>query len=83
MALDEPQEDDKVFEESGITYAINKDLYEQVKPINVDYVQPQGICYKITSNLAPNSCAPAAAKRVRRVPSCGNPRTADPSAKPL
>ena len=57
MALDEPQEDDKVFEESGITYAINKDLYEQVKPINVDYVQtPRGSGYKITSNLAPNSC---------------------------
>ncbi len=53
MALDEPKEDDQVFDESGITYVINKELFEQVKPIQVDYVQtPRGAGYRITANLA-------------------------------
>ena len=57
MALDEPREDDEIFQESGVTYAVNKELYEQVKPINVDYVQtPGGSGYRITANLAQNSC---------------------------
>lgn len=39
MALDEPREDDAVFNENGITYLVNKGLYEQVKPIKVDFVE--------------------------------------------
>jgi len=53
MALDEPQEDDEVFKESGITYAVNKQLFEQVKPINIDFVNtPRGSGYRISANLA-------------------------------
>ncbi|HSR12945.1 MAG TPA: hypothetical protein VLS90_15985 [Thermodesulfobacteriota bacterium] len=53
MVLDEPKgEEDQVFNEGGITYAINKELYEQVKPIQLDYVQTErGSGYKITSSL--------------------------------
>ena len=53
MALDEPREDDEVFKESGITYAVNKQLFEQVKPINIDFVNtPRGSGYRISANLA-------------------------------
>ncbi|MBM4330544.1 MAG: hypothetical protein FJ117_04830 [Deltaproteobacteria bacterium] len=53
MALDEPREDDQVFKEDGITYAVNKELYEQVKPIQVDYINTvRGSGYRISSNLA-------------------------------
>ena len=56
MALDEPREGDEVFKESEITYAINKQLFEQVKPIQVDYVEtPKGSGYRITGNVA-KSC---------------------------
>ena len=39
MVLDEPSADDEIFKEGGITYAISKELYEQVKPIQLDFVQ--------------------------------------------
>jgi len=53
MALDEPREDDEVFKESGITYAVNKQLFEQVKPINIDFVNtPRASGYRISANLA-------------------------------
>ncbi len=52
MALDEPKEDDAIFKESGITYTSNKELYEQVKPIKVEYVDTaRGSGYRISANL--------------------------------
>jgi len=36
MALDESQENDEIFTDRGITYLIDKNLLEEVKPINVD-----------------------------------------------
>lgn len=60
MALDEPKEDDTIFNESGITYTINKQLYEQVKPIKVEYVDTaRGSGYRISANLDKNcgSCS--------------------------
>jgi Fe-S cluster assembly iron-binding protein IscA len=54
MALDEPKKEDEVFEEKGIKYIIDKDIYNQAKPINVDFVStPQGSGFKLTSSLAP------------------------------
>jgi iron-sulfur cluster assembly protein len=48
----EPSEDDKVFTEEGIMYVINKDLFEQVKPIKVDFIDtPGGSGFFISSNL--------------------------------
>ena len=53
MALDEPREDDRVFDESGITYIVNKQLFEQVKPIGIDFVKTdRGSGYRISANLA-------------------------------
>ncbi len=52
MVLDEPSADDEIFKESGITFAINKDLYEQVKPINLEYIETdRGAGYRINSNM--------------------------------
>jgi iron-sulfur cluster assembly protein len=53
MALDEPKEDDQVFDESGITYIVNKQLLEQVKPIQIDFVKTdRGSGYRISANLS-------------------------------
>jgi Fe-S cluster assembly iron-binding protein IscA len=52
MVLDEPLADDEVFKKDGMTYTINKQLYEQVNPIQVDYIETaKGSGYRITSNL--------------------------------
>ena len=52
MALDEPKEDDEVMKENGITYLVNKQLFEQIKPINVDFIESaMGAGFSITSSL--------------------------------
>ncbi|RJR41597.1 MAG: hypothetical protein C4576_17530 [Desulfobacteraceae bacterium] len=52
MALDEPKDTDEVVKNDGITYMINKDLYDQVKPISVDFVESAyGSGFSIRSNL--------------------------------
>jgi len=53
MALDEPKDDDEILKENGVTYLVNKQLLEQVKPINVDFVDSvYGSGFNITSNLS-------------------------------
>ena len=53
MALDEPREDDEVFDESGITYVVNKQLFDRVKPIQIDFLKTErGSGYRISANLA-------------------------------
>ena len=52
MALDEPKENDEVFNESGLTYLINKELLDSAKPINVEFVEsPKGSGFAVTSAL--------------------------------
>jgi iron-sulfur cluster assembly protein len=52
MALDESRNEDEVFEDRGITYLIEKSLFEKVKPIAVDFVTtPRGSGFKLTSSL--------------------------------
>ena len=52
MALDEPKENDEVMEDNGITYLVEKELFGQAKPINVDFVDtPRGSGFNITSSL--------------------------------
>jgi len=52
MALDEPREDDTVFTEDGITYMVNKSLYERVKPIKVDFVDTSmGAGFAVSSGM--------------------------------
>ncbi|PKN06455.1 MAG: hypothetical protein CVU72_04385 [Deltaproteobacteria bacterium HGW-Deltaproteobacteria-7] len=53
MALDEPGKEDEVFEEKGTKFIIDKDVFNQAKPINVDFIEtPQGAGFKLTSALS-------------------------------
>lgn len=53
MALDEPGNDDQVFDEKGTKFIIEKGIFEQAKPINVDFVEtPQGSGFRLTSGLS-------------------------------
>jgi iron-sulfur cluster assembly protein len=53
MALDELREEDEVFDNSGITYVVDKNLLNQIKPIKVDYVNSaMGSGFSITSNMS-------------------------------
>ena len=52
MALDEPREEDHVFDDKGLSYIIEKNLFDQVKPIKVDYVDtPMGAGFDISFNM--------------------------------
>jgi Fe-S cluster assembly iron-binding protein IscA len=52
MALDESKEDDEVFKENGLTFAINKELFELAKPITLDYIASRmGAGFKLSSSL--------------------------------
>ncbi len=48
MALDEPNDKDEVFEENGYKIVMEKELFEQAKPIKVD-VSYMG--FSVESNL--------------------------------
>ena len=53
MALDEPKNDDEVIDEKGTKFVIEKDLFSQANPINIDFITtPQGAGFKLTSSLA-------------------------------
>jgi Fe-S cluster assembly iron-binding protein IscA len=52
MALDESKDNDEVFDDRGLKYVVEKDLYDRVKPITVDYVNsPFGSGFSIKSSL--------------------------------
>jgi len=52
MALDEPQENDEIIGDNGITYLIEKALLEKARPIMVDFIDTdQGSGFKLTSSL--------------------------------
>ena len=53
MALDEPQEKDMTFTDKGVTFAVEKALFEKAKPIRVDFIESaKGSGFKLTSSLA-------------------------------
>jgi iron-sulfur cluster assembly protein len=53
MALDEPRTDDEIIEEKGTKYVIEKDIFNQAQPINIDFIStPQGAGFKLTSSLS-------------------------------
>lgn len=57
MALDESQENDSVFTDRGVTYVIEKDLLEKVKPIRIDFSDAEGGAgFTLSSNLSGNGC---------------------------
>ncbi len=52
MALDESKENDSVFADRGITFIVEKELFETVKPINIDFTDSKdGAGFTIKSNL--------------------------------
>lgn len=53
MALDEPQDNDQVFDEKGVTFVINTGLFEEVKPVSIDFVKSaMGEGFMIKSELS-------------------------------
>lgn len=53
MALDELKAEDEVFKDNGITYVIEKEFFNQVKPIKIDYNNsPMGSGFSISSSFA-------------------------------
>ena len=56
MALDGPQGDDEVFDDDGITYVIDRQLFERVKPIRLDFVSSvMGSGFSISSSIPARS----------------------------
>lgn len=52
MALDESRENDEVFDNKGLTYVVEKSLYDNVKPIKIDYVSSaMGAGFNIASSM--------------------------------
>ena len=52
MALDEPKSTDERFDLDGVTFVIDKELYEEIKPITLDYDDAQaGEGFEIKSAL--------------------------------
>ncbi|NIQ38803.1 MAG: hypothetical protein GTN81_09455 [Proteobacteria bacterium] len=50
MALDEPQNGDKLFNVDGVSYVMKEDFFDRVKPIAVDYTDsPEGSGFSISS----------------------------------
>jgi len=53
MALDEPMKEDLEISDRDVKFIIDKKLFEEVKPINVDFVaSAAGSGFKLTSSLA-------------------------------
>ena len=55
MTLDEPQESDETFHEGDLTFLMDKALFEQLKPVKIDYVQTasgMGDGFSISANLS-------------------------------
>lgn len=52
MALDAQAESDVTFVDQGLTFVIDKALFEEIRPIGIDFVEsPQGSGFLITSSL--------------------------------
>jgi len=60
MALDELREKDVRFDDRDLTYVIDRDLFQQIKPVTVDYVKSaMGEGFNIESSM-------------KKQPSCGS-----------
>jgi iron-sulfur cluster assembly protein len=56
MALDEPKEEDQVFQLHGLTYVVDTNLMDQASPIKVDFREEGYQCgFAITSKLSGQS----------------------------
>ncbi len=53
LALDESKKSDVTFTDRGILYFIDKDLFEEIKPIKIDFEDGFGLAgFKLTSSLS-------------------------------
>ncbi|OPY00200.1 MAG: Iron-sulfur cluster insertion protein ErpA [Syntrophorhabdus sp. PtaU1.Bin002] len=58
MALDEKKENDQVFTEKGVTFLVEKALFDRVKPITIDYTESTlGNGYTLKSELMKGAVA--------------------------
>ena len=48
MALDEPRENDSVFDVNGFQFVVEKEFYEKAKPVTVDFM---GYGFRISSSI--------------------------------
>ena len=52
LALDELKDGDELFTDRGLTFVVEKEFYEKIKPVKVDYVEsPMGAGFNISSNM--------------------------------
>jgi|MudIll2142460700_1097286.scaffolds.fasta_scaffold24944_5 Fe-S cluster assembly iron-binding protein IscA len=60
LALDEPTENDEVFEEDGLTYIIDKRLFDRVKPLRIEFIEDAaGARFEVTHHdpeVKPPTC---------------------------
>jgi len=57
MALDEPRDNDLTFVDQGITFVIEKTVFEEVRPIRIDYMEsPSGSGFQVSSSLSSSGC---------------------------
>lgn len=54
MALDEPKENDEVFDIDGLRYVVDKGLLERVRPITVNF---SAMGFTVSGRLYGNSAA--------------------------
>jgi iron-sulfur cluster assembly protein len=56
MALDEPRENDNVYDVNGFQFIMDKDFFEKAKPVKVDFL---GYGFNISSNIqfGPTACS--------------------------
>lgn len=56
LGLDEPDEDDEIFEINGFQFVANKELLAAAQPVTVDF---KNVGFEITSSIKPppSSCA--------------------------
>jgi iron-sulfur cluster assembly accessory protein len=53
MALDEAADSDETFTEKGLTFLVNKELFDEVKPISIEFVESHmGAGFMVRSALS-------------------------------
>ena len=58
MALDESQESDEVFDEHGLSFVVDRQLFEMAKPIRIDFTMTyKGGEFAIYSSILENTCS--------------------------
>ena len=52
LALDELRDNDVSFDDRGLTFVVEEEFYNKVKPIKVDYTEtPMGAGFNISANM--------------------------------